>query len=73
MVDWEPDMDYFDTIEEACNRLSSYLGKRVAASWEADYTMKNKNREKICHLSPNMPETSMDKGFMTGDRWVTDG
>ena len=28
--------------------------------------------QKICHLSPNSPETPMDKGFVTGDRWVTE-
>ena len=26
--------EHFDTIEEACNHLSAYIGKPVAASWE---------------------------------------
>lgn len=28
-------MEYFDTIEEACDHLSAYIGKPVAVSWEA--------------------------------------
>lgn len=35
IVDCEPDIEYFDTIEEACDHLSGYIGKPVAASWEA--------------------------------------
>ena len=35
IVDCEPDIEYFDTIEEASKHLSAYIGKPVAASWEA--------------------------------------
>ena len=35
IVDCEPDIEYFDTIEEACDHLSAYIGKPVAASWKA--------------------------------------
>lgn len=31
----EPDIEYFDTIEEACVHLSAYIGKPVTASWGA--------------------------------------
>jgi hypothetical protein len=37
IVDMEPDMEYFDTIEEACAHLSAYIAKPVAANWEALY------------------------------------
>ena len=37
MVDCEPDIEYFDTICEACAYLSSFLGKPVAATWDALY------------------------------------
>lgn len=30
-------MEYFDTIEEACNHLAAYIGKPVAANWQALY------------------------------------
>lgn len=29
------DIEYFDTIEEACDHLSVYIGKPVDASWQA--------------------------------------
>lgn len=35
IVDCEPDIEYFDTIAEACNHLSAYIGKPVNASWQA--------------------------------------
>ena len=35
IVDCEPDMEYFDTVAEASKHLSEYIGKPVAASWEA--------------------------------------
>ena len=35
IVDCEPDIEYFDTIEEACQHLAAYIGKPVAANWEA--------------------------------------
>ena len=35
IVDCEPDMEYFDTIEEASNYLSAYIGKPVAATWQS--------------------------------------
>ena len=35
IVDCEPDMEYFDTIEEACNYLSACIGKPVAATWQS--------------------------------------
>ena len=35
IVDCEPDIEYFDTIEEACDHLSAYIGKPVNASWQA--------------------------------------
>lgn len=35
VVDCEPDMEYFNTIEEACNHLSAYIGKSIAATWQA--------------------------------------
>lgn len=35
VVDCEPDIEYFDTIEEASNHLSVYIGKSVDASWQA--------------------------------------
>ncbi len=35
VVDCEPDIEYFDTIEEASNHLSAYVGKPVAATWQA--------------------------------------
>ena len=34
IVDCEPDIEYFNTIAEASNHLSAYIGKPVAASWE---------------------------------------
>ena len=34
IVDCEPDIEYFDTIEEACNHLSAYIGKNIAATWQ---------------------------------------
>ena len=37
VVDCEPDMEYFDTIGEACAYLSSFLGEPVPATWEALY------------------------------------
>ena len=37
IVDMEPDMEYYDTIEEACYHLSTYIGKPIAESWEALY------------------------------------
>lgn len=37
IVETEPDMEYYDTIEEACHQLSTYIGKPVAATWEALY------------------------------------
>lgn len=37
IVDLEPDIEYFDTIEEACAHLSAYIDKPVAASWDALY------------------------------------
>lgn len=37
IVKTEPDMEYYDTIEEACHQLSTYIGKPVAATWEALY------------------------------------
>ncbi len=35
IVDCEPDIEYFDTIEEACDHLSAYIGKPINASWQA--------------------------------------
>ena len=35
IVDCEPDIEYFDTIEEACAHLSAYIGKPIAVFWEA--------------------------------------
>lgn len=35
VLDMEPDMEYFDTIEEACSHLAVYIGKPVAANWDA--------------------------------------
>ena len=35
IVDCEPDMEYFDTIEEASYHLAAYIGKPVAANWQA--------------------------------------
>lgn len=35
IIDCEPDMEYFDTIEEASNHLAAYIGKPVAANWQA--------------------------------------
>ena len=29
MVDMEPDIEYFDTIEEACNSVGNYIGKQI--------------------------------------------
>lgn len=37
IVDVEPDIEYFDTIEEACNHLSAYIDKPVANTWQALY------------------------------------
>ena len=37
IVDLEPDIEYFNTIEDACQHLADYIGKPVAASWEALY------------------------------------
>ena len=34
-VIFEPDIEYFDTIEESCDHLSAYIGKPVVASWKA--------------------------------------
>ena len=35
IVDCEPDIEYFDTIEEVCQHFAIYIGKPVAANWEA--------------------------------------
>lgn len=35
IVDCEPDIEYFDTIAEACNHLSAYIGKPITATWQA--------------------------------------
>ena len=35
IVDCEPDIEYFNTIAEASNHLSAYIGKPVNASWQA--------------------------------------
>lgn len=35
IVDTEPDMEYFDTIEEACEHLAAFIGKTIPASWES--------------------------------------
>lgn len=35
IVDREPDMEYFDTIEEACAYLSAYIGRPIAPTWES--------------------------------------
>ena len=35
IVDCEPDMEYFDTIEEASSYLSACIGKPVAATWQS--------------------------------------
>lgn len=35
VLDMESDIEYFDTIEEACAHLAAYIGKPVDASWEA--------------------------------------
>ena len=35
VVDFEPDMEYFDTIEEACTYLSNYIGEPVETTWDA--------------------------------------
>lgn len=37
VVDTEPDIEYFDTIEEASAHLAKFIGKPVAANWEALY------------------------------------
>lgn len=35
VVDTEPDIEYLDTIEEACSYLSAFIGKPAGTSWEA--------------------------------------
>ena len=35
VLDMKPDIEYCDTIEEACNHLAAYIGKPVAANWQA--------------------------------------
>ncbi len=35
IVDCEPDIEYFDTIGEACAHLSAYIGRDIAANWNA--------------------------------------
>ena len=35
IVDAEPDMEYFDTIEEACQHLQVCIGKPIEPRWEA--------------------------------------
>lgn len=35
VVDCEPDLEYFDTIEEACGHLSAFIGTQIAPTWEA--------------------------------------
>ena len=35
IVDTEPDMEYFDTIDEACHHLSTFIGKPILPTWEA--------------------------------------
>lgn len=37
VVDMEPDIEYFDSIEEACKHVSRYIGKTIAPSWDALY------------------------------------
>lgn len=35
IVDCEPDIEYFDTIQEACAYFTSFTGREIAATWEA--------------------------------------
>ena len=35
VVDMEPDIEYFDTIEEACKHVSAYIGKLIAPTLNA--------------------------------------
>lgn len=35
VLDMEPDIEYFDTIEEANNHLAAYIGKPIEANWQA--------------------------------------
>lgn len=35
VVDMEPDVEYFNTIKEACHHLSEYIRKPVEATWDA--------------------------------------
>ena len=35
VVDMEPDIEYFDTIEEACKHVSAYIGKFIAPTLNA--------------------------------------
>jgi hypothetical protein len=35
VLDMEPDIEYFDTIEEASNHLAAYIGKPIEANWQA--------------------------------------
>ena len=37
VVDIEPDIEYFDSIEESCQHVSKYIGKTIAPSWDALY------------------------------------
>ena len=37
VVDMEPDTEYFDTIEEACDRVGNYIGKIITSSFKALY------------------------------------
>ena len=34
ILDMEPDIEYFNTIEEACAHLQAYIGKAVEPTWE---------------------------------------
>ena len=35
VVDMEPDIEYFDTIEEACEHVKAYIGKPIAPTLDA--------------------------------------
>ena len=35
VLDMEADIEYCDTIEEACAHLAAYIGKPVSANWQA--------------------------------------
>ena len=52
VVDCEPDMEYFDTIDAAANHLSAFTSERIAPTWE-----------KLCQAADDWNESHEDSDW----------